>query len=322
MRFGLRRVLPPVIGSVLLAACSGDHNLLNPKGPEAGRVSALGWGMIITATIVTVFVFGLLVAALLPGDRRGLRRITDRTYLVGGGIALPLIVVLTLSGLTITTLDVTARRGDVQIDLTGHQFWWEVRYPGTEAVTANEIHIPAGERVRFTLRSADVIHSVWVPALAGKIDMVPGHTNHLVVKADKPGTYRGQCAEFCGLQHARMAFVVIAQTRHDYERWLKAEATPASVPAGQVEGQGSFNAQPCSGCHTIRGTQANGKVGPDLTHVASRRTLGALTIPNDREHLSRWIVNAQQYKKGALMPPIQLPPTEQASIVSYLESLR
>ena len=308
--------------AVGLAGCSGDHHVLSPKGPEAGRVSALGIGMIAVATGVTVLVFALLVAALLPGDRKGLRRISDHTYVIGGGIVLPLVVLLTLSGLTITALDDTARQGDLQVHVTGHQFWWEVRYPGTGAVTANEIHIPAGRRVRVTLRSDDVIHSFWVPALAGKIDMIPGRTNHLVIQADRPGTYRGQCAEFCGVEHGRMAFLVIADPPAEYQRWIDQQAAPARTVPAAAAGQRAFGAQTCGGCHRIRGTEADGAVGPDLTHLADRRTIGALTLPNDRAHLSDWVANAQKAKPGVAMPPSVLTADQLAAIVTYLGSLK
>lgn len=320
------RPLPPAVVAVLVAAllagCSSDHSVLDPKGPEAARVSALGWGMIVVATAVTLLVFGLLVAAILPGDRTWLRRRRDRTFVVGGGIVLPAVVLLTLSGLTVAAMDQTPRQGAVQVEVVGHQYWWEVRYPGTPAVTANEIHIPAGTKVRLTLRSADVIHSLWVPALAGKIDMIPGRTNHLVIEADHPGTYRGQCAEYCGAQHALMAFQVIAQPPDQFRAWLRHEAQPAPDDPTLAAGRRTFETQTCSGCHTIRGTQAAGTLGPDLTHVASRATLGALTIPNDRRHLTGWIVDAQQYKPGAKMPPIELSGDELRALVAYLEQLR
>lgn len=308
--------------ALVLAGCSGDHAVLSPKGPEAARTSALGWGMIVAATFVTVFVFGLLVAALVPGDRRRLRGLDDRVFLIGGGIVLPLVVIVVLSGATIWSTAATGRRGDEQIEVIGHQYWWEVRYRGSRAVTANEIHIPAGRRVRVTLRSDDVIHSFWVPALAGKIDMIPGRTNHLVIEADHPGTYRGQCAEFCGMQHARMAFEVIAQPPAAYQRWLQAQALPATADPGSIAGQQEFQQETCSGCHTIRGTEAVGKRGPDLTHVASRRTIAALTLANDPRHLKSWIADPQRYKSGALMPPSELTPAELTSITDYLAGLR
>lgn len=314
--------LAVVVGPVLLGGCSGDHQVLSPGGPAARRVSLLGWGMIVTATLVTVLVFAILVAALLPGDRTVLRRISDRGYVVGLGIVMPVVILLTLSGLTVAAIDATPREGDLTIEVVGHQYWWEVRYPGTDAVTANEIHIPAGRRVRVELLSDDVIHSFWVPALAPKIDMVPGQTNHMILEADEPGTYRGQCAEFCGAQHARMALQVIAEPPEQYDAWVQAQAAPARTATGVEAGRRTFLSQACAGCHTVRGTDARGDVGPDLTHLASRRTLAALTIPNDREHLTEWVRDPQAIKSGALMPPSVLGPDELEAVVAYLETLR
>jgi cytochrome c oxidase subunit 2 len=311
-----------VAPSLGLAGCSGTHQILAPHGPESGRVSALGWGMIITATIISLVVFALLIAAVLPGERRGLRRVPPRAYLIGGGIVLPVVVLMTLSGLTVAATDATSRRGDLQVEVTGHQYWWDLRYPGTPAVTANEIHIPARTRVQLILRSVDVIHSAWVPALAGKIDLVPGRTNHLVINANHPGTFRGQCAEFCGLEHARMAFVVIAQTPSAFRAWLRQQSAPARSDPSVADGRREFLSESCAGCHTIRGTSAHGTKGPDLTHVASRQTLAALTLPNTEAELTRWIRNPQDPKPGARMPAVDLSPKELHEIVTYLRSLR
>ena len=319
------RAAAAVLGAlVVLGGCSGDHSILAPRGPEASRISILGWGMIASATVITLVVFGLLVAAILPGSHRWIRRPSERAYLIGGGLVLPIVVLLTLSGFTVVAIDDTGRRGDADITVVGRQFWWEVRYRGAggTAVTANEIHIPAGRRVRLTLRSADVIHSFWVPSLAGKIDMIPGRTNHLVIEADHPGRYRGQCAEFCGVEHARMAFVVVAEPEAAYERWLQHQATDARTDPAASAGREAFEQQACAGCHTIRGTTADGTKAPDLTHLAQRETIAALTVPNDRAHLRRWITDAQHFKPGALMPPIDLDDRTRDDIVDYLASLR
>lgn len=315
-------VLAMVGLSIAIAGCSSDHHVLSPAGPAARRVSLLGWGLIITATVVTILVFAILVAALLPGERTLLRRISDRGYLVGLGIVMPMVILLTVSGVTVAATNATPREGDLVIEVVGHQYWWEVRYPGSRAITANEIHIPAGRRVRLELRSDDVIHSFWVPSLAPKIDMIPGQTNHLVLEADEPGTYRGQCAEFCGAQHARMAMQVIADTPNRYEAWVREQAAPAQKAQGVDDGRQTFLNQSCAGCHTVRGTEADGEVGPDLTHLASRRTLAALTIPNDREHLTDWVRDPQDIKDGAIMPTSVLSPSQLEAVVDYLETLQ
>jgi cytochrome c oxidase subunit 2 len=199
-----------------------------------------------------------------------------------------------------------------------------VRYAGTPAVTANEIHVPVGTQVRITLESTDVIHSFWVPALAGKVDMIPGHVNHLTIRADDPGTYRGQCAELCGIQHANMAFLVIAQPMGAYRAWLADQSEPARAPSGRLAttGRRTFTTQACAGCHTIRGTSAHGSAGPDLTHLASRRSLAAATLPNDASHLQGWITDPQHAKPGSLMPDVPITPAQANALVAYLRELK
>ncbi len=322
---GRVRAAAPIL--VVLPAVFGDgHSMLSPSGPDAGRIANLTWFMVILASLITVVVFLLMVVGLF---RDGTRRATgagSRRLVITGGVALPAVVLSTLSALTLFTLrraqDPSAKQ--LAVEVTAHQYWWEVRYPGTGAVTANEIHVPVGREIRLTLRSVDVIHSFWVPALAQKVDMIPGRTNHLVLEAQKPGVYRGQCAEFCGLQHAHMIFEVVAQPAADFERWLHQQTSPAAAPNGadQAAGRNTFLGQACAGCHTIRGTPASGRTGPDLTHVASRATLAAGTVANDGRDLRRWITSAQALKPGALMPDVPLSPQQADRIARYLESLR
>jgi cytochrome c oxidase subunit 2 len=206
------------------------------------------------------------------------------------------------------------------IHVTGHQWWWEARYDGTSVVTANEIHIPVHTRVDVELSTADVIHSFWIPELNRKTDMIPGRANRQLLFADEPGTYRGQCAEFCGLQHAHMAVEVVAQPRAAFDRWLARERTPA---AGQGNARGAqLFQQSCSGCHAIRGTSAQGDVGPDLTHFASRSTIAALTLSNTRAHVREWIEHPQEVKPGNLMPDLRLSDADWDALTAYLETLR
>jgi cytochrome c oxidase subunit 2 len=210
------------------------------------------------------------------------------------------------------------------IDVIGHQWWWEVRYPGTSAVTANEIHIPTGTRVNVVATTADVIHSFWVPELNRKIDMVPGYRNRVLLYAPHAGTYRGQCSQFCGFQHAHMSMYVVAQPPASFKAWLSHMAAPAakSTSAGAQAGQAVFMKSDCAICHQIRGTPATATIGPDLTHLATRRTLAAATIPNDRRHLAAWINNPQAIKPGDRMPDLGLSRNEVDQVTSYLEALR
>ncbi|MBI2710912.1 MAG: cytochrome c oxidase subunit II [Actinobacteria bacterium] len=307
--------------------CSGGHSALRTEGTGADRAAWLGWGMIAVASVITVGVLTAFVVGSLR-DRPGVedeRR--ERRWVIGGGIVMPAVVLSVLSGLTVATLraqDTSARRTRLRIEVTGYQYWWAVRYPSNGAVTANEIHVPVGTAVDVDLRSRDVIHSLWVPSLAGKTDLIPGQVNHMVLQARRAGRYRGQCAEFCGAQHANMAFVVVAEPPATFDRWRRAQARTAAEPrnAQAQEGRRILLAQPCAACHTIRGTSARGTVGPDLTHVASRQRIAAGTLANDTASLTRWVRNAQEVKPGALMPPIDLTPGEVRSIVAYLRELR
>jgi cytochrome c oxidase subunit 2 len=300
--------------------------MMSPHGPDAGRTAALAWFMFSLAGLITTVVFVLLVVGLFRDGTRPGRALDGQRLIIGGGIILPAIVLLTLSGLTVWALktDPAGASGDVAITVIGHQYWWEVRYAGTPAVTANEIHVPVGTQVRITLESTDVIHSFWVPALAGKVDMIPGHVNHLTIRADDPGTYRGQCAELCGIQHANMAFLVIAQPMGAYRAWLADQSEPARAPSGRLAttGRRTFTTQACAGCHTIRGTSAHGSAGPDLTHLASRRSLAAATLPNDASHLQGWITDPQHAKPGSLMPDVPITPAQANALVAYLRELK
>ena len=216
----------------------------------------------------------------------------------------------------------------VSIAVSGHQWWWEVEYedatPNRRVKTANEIHVPIGRPVVIKVTSRDVIHSFWVPNLDGKRDLIPGYTTAVWIQADRAGTFRGQCAEFCGRQHAHMAFDLVAEPEADFEQWLARERRSADPPGDAVSqrGEAVFMTRQCVACHTIRGTAANGLYGPDLTHIASRRTIGAGTLPNTREHMAGWIVNSQAAKPGNLMPPNVLPQTDVQDLLAYLETLR
>jgi cytochrome c oxidase subunit 2 len=266
--------------------------------------------------------------------RTGMPFLGDREPLATGlvlvfGIVIP---ILTLSALfaaaNIEVLKDTnapaASTTAMRIEVVGHQWFWEIRYPGTAAVTANELHIPTRTRINLVVHTADVIHSFWVPRLNRKIDLIPGRTNRILLEANSPGVYRGQCAEFCGLQHAHMAMLVFAQPPAQFRAWLKTESSPARGPTSGAETRGrqTFLSQACASCHAIRGTSAKGRIGPDLTHVGSRTTLAALTIPNNPAQMLNWIENPQTVKPGNKMPGLGLTPAQFSDISAYLESLK
>jgi cytochrome c oxidase subunit 2 len=252
------------------------------------------------------------------------------TGIIGTLTAITGLIVLALTGLSYAGQKrfYTPRPESLTIRLTGHQWWWEARYedarPSRVFTTANEIHIPAGERVTFQLASSDVIHSFWVPNLAGKMDLIPGVDNRLQLVADRPGTYRGQCAEFCGYQHAHMGLIVVAEPKETFDAWHEAQLRAASPPADEEsrKGQSVFLSRPCVACHTIRGTTAGGRIGPDLTHLGSRMHLASATLPLTRGALGAWIIDPQTIKPGVHMPMTQLQPEEIDPLLTYLTGLK
>jgi len=235
-------------------------------------------------------------------------------------------------GLTALARDDAARRADgvppIEIELVGHQWWWEATYaaesPDRRLTTANELYVPVGRPVVLRMTSRDVIHSFWVPNVTGKRDLIPGHVSTLWFQADTAGVYRGQCAEFCGHQHAKMGLLLIAVEPERFAAWYESHLRPAAPPGDSLRrrGQEVFLGGPCVVCHRIGGTPAGGRVGPDLTHVGSRRTLAAASLPNTRGHLAGWILDPQRIKPGVRMPPNQLAPADLHALLAYLEGLR
>lgn len=314
-----------------LAACGGDGepSMLDAHGNEARHIAGAWWVMFGLAVGVYVVVGGFIAFSVVRGRRRrGPRtsRISDTAFVWVGGIIVPALILIVLAVVTVQTTAALRKpsRHPLRVDVVARDWWWDVRYPGTGIRVANEFHLPVGRPIEMRLTSADVIHSFWVPEIGGKVDVIPGQPNTYRFTLEKTGVLRGQCAEFCGIQHANMALYVHADTPGLYERWATANATPPSEPTSEMAALGAveFQRQACAGCHTVRGTQADGKVGPDLTNVGSRRTLGAGTVENTESNLARWIVNAQQFKPGAKMPPIPISRQTRDEIVAYLMSLR
>lgn len=284
--------------------------------------------MYIGAALVTLLVTVLM---LVPFLRRRERRVNRTLFLWGGGVALPF---LTLTALVPYVLTVGQEPGAatavdrLSIDVTGHVYWWEVWYrraDGQPAVrSANELRLPVGETVELVLRSNDVIHSFWVPRLAGKTDMIPGRVNRMVLRADQPGVYRGQCAEYCGRQHSLMAFDVIAVPRAELDAWLARLARPVGEPQAPElrEGRRLFVNLGCGACHSVRGV-AEGRLGPDLSNVGARRSIGAGTLPGGVGNIAAWIASAQHLKPGNAMPSYdQLEGPQLRALAAYLDSLK
>ena len=321
-----------------LAGCGGSQSTLAPRSHAATDIANLFWVMMAVGFGGLALITGLLVFAWVRRGRRGFGGDPDDPHpgerpawfvVVGAGVVFPLVVIVALfivsNGAIINVTQAPAASSTAMtVDAVGHQWYWAFRYPGTKAVTAGELHIPVRTRVNLVATTADVIHSFWVPALNRKVDTIPGRQNRILLYANKLGIYRGQCAEYCGLQHAHMGMLVFVQTKAQFRAWLGKQSAPAAAPATALAQRGKqiFLDGPCSSCHTIRGTSARGFVGPDLTHLASRTTLGGVTIPNRRDYLARWIVDSQHYKPGNQMPDFHLTGSRVAALVAYLGSLR
>jgi cytochrome c oxidase subunit 2 len=310
------------------------QSVLKSAGIQAALVESEWWTIFWVTTIVTVIVLAVLTFAVKRGAAREAATTAHDAHLhryIAFGTVLTVLILFGILVRSIVTSRALAseRISDVmQIEITAYQWWWSVEYqhpePEQRVRTANELHLPVGRTVAIKLLASDVIHSFWVPSLAGKLDAIPGHEAVLWLRADEPGVYRGQCAEYCGFQHAHMAFVVIAEPPDQFERWIQAQRTTANQPQSDIEQRGLHLVQrsACVMCHTIRGTAAGGRMGPDLTHFASRSTIAAGTLPRTPEHVNNWITDPQAIKPGSRMPTLALTPGDRAAIVAYLEQLR
>jgi len=336
--------------SMLLTGCSPVQSTFESHGPAAERIARLSWLMTIVFVVVTLVMWVLIAWGF--AKRRGtlaehapIASGGGQAWIAIGGLAVPVLVltVIFVLGLRLLAafpihgtngpmgLAMQANMPGMKPDIlvTGHQWWWEVQYleggPDQQFTTANEIHIPANRPVNIELRSDDVMHSFWVPSLHGKVDLIPGLPNYIRIEASSPGHYEGQCAEYCGAQHAHMRLLVVAQAPDEYNAWLQQQRQPAFEPQSPeaIAGKQIFEAGPCSLCHQIRGTRAGGRVAPDLTHISGRERLAANSFPNNDAYLEAWITHAQSLKPAALMPDLtQFTGEQLRELVAYLRQLR
>jgi len=321
---------------VLGAACNGTTSYLDATGTPGHEEAVLGTWLTGVACAVVVLVCIAILAAVArhrdaptePAERREIRSGLSWIYV---GISATIVVLLATFAGTMVTLNAATHPSKVPsltMDVTGHQWWWEVRYseaahPGLGFVTANEVHLPVGIPVRVRLHAADVIHSFWLPQIAGKTDVIPGQTNEMWVEARRPGTSQGRCAEYCGLEHAFMTMPVTAESPAQFNQWASARRADALRPAESDAQNGAvIFARTCGACHAVAGSKALGRVGPDLTHFASRPYIGAGVLENTSVNLARWITDAPGLKEGARMPKISLDSAQLRSVVAYLETLR
>ena len=331
-RFGAGAAVS-VCALALLSGCGDNRqSALDPHSSPARDIERLWWAMLIAAAIVFAGVLVLIALSIARRKREGMPVIgTEEAKLdrlvVAFGIVIPIVALSIVFyvaniGVVKATDSPLSGRPRMTIEVVGRQWFWDVRYPGSRAVTANEIHIPVRTNVKVVLTSPDVIHSFWVPELNKKLDVVPGHPNVVGLYAEKAGLYRGQCAEFCGLQHAKMALAVYADPPGRFKAWLANMAEPLSAAAARSPGFEAFSRNQCASCHALRGTSARGAIGPDLTHLMTRKTLAALTIPNTRNFLGAWVLDPQRFKPGNKMPALKIPGRDYAQIMSFLRSLK
>jgi cytochrome c oxidase subunit 2 len=329
------RSITPVLAVLGAAAglggCAEVQSVVSPAGEEARRIAELWWIAFIGATAILVGV-AIVAAVALVGPEGWRRPLSGDAIIIGGGVVLPVVLLSALlgHGMFVTQIGAAVGAGDepVRISVVGERWWWRVVYTGPDGETferANEIRVPVGRPVRLELTSADVIHSFWAPRLAGKLDMIPGRTNTLTLKVEEPGVSRGQCAEYCGGAHALMSFYVVAMTAEEFDAWLASAGGDARAPQGDEARYGMelFLQSGCGACHAVRGTRAAGEIGPDLTRVGARLSIGAATLLADREGFSRWIALSHEIKPDNLMPPYRIfDDAELAALSAYLEGLR
>lgn len=302
----------------------------NPISPQERDISNLFIGVLIVGAVVFALVAGLVIYAAIcyrrrAGDDREPPQVFGWLKLEIVWTAIPVVLLAVIFGFTVSTMRAASPGPNGQqpdLVITGYQWWWGIQYPQAGVATANEIHLPAGKRLLLQIDAADVIHDFWVPQLGRKIDAIPGKTNYLWVEPQTPGTYLGACAEYCGNEHAWMLIRVVVQPQPEYDAWLKAQALPQPAPTGGDAARGAqvFQQLTCASCHAIAGTQAGAAVGPNLTHLGSRETIGAGVLTNTPENLASWLRDPQAVKPGSHMPNLQLSEDDIRALVAYLES--
>lgn len=311
-----------VLLAMVLAGCNPSQSALHPAGEDAEKLANLFWFMTIGGALVWCVLMGAAIYAVVGRKRPRSERFADR-FVFFGGVVFPTVglAALLVFGLALLPDWAEADEADLRIAVVAEQFWWRLSYEtpdGQRVNSANEIHLPVGATAEFALTSTDVIHSFWIPSLGGKMDAIPGRTNALRLTPTKPGTYRGVCAEFCGLSHALMAFPVVVHSAEDYAAWLDSQALPAASANAEA-----FISAGCGACHVVRGVSEAGAVGPDLTHFASRSSIGAGTLDLTRENLEDWLIAPTHIKPGARMPSFgTLPDADRTAIVDFLLELK
>jgi cytochrome c oxidase subunit II len=327
------RFLSPLLMAalmVLAAGCQNEQSVLQPQGPQAVQIAHLAWLLIAICFIVLAVVLVTLWLAL-RGSTRVRARLAEHNTVIIAGIVFPTVLLTGLLGYSVWLMQARppglSGEDVLRIEVVGEQWWWRVAYLGADGsiASANEIRIPVGRNVEFTLKSADVIHSFWVPSLGGKVDMIPGRTTQLRLAAERTGVYRALCAEYCGGPHALMALPIVAMPAAEHAAWLAREAAPAREPASETEqrGQTIFLATGCGGCHAVRGTQARATIGPDLTRIGARRSVALDTMPLTAANLERFLLHGQTVKPGNNMPEFRvLSQADREALITYLLSLR
>jgi len=315
---------------LLLTGCAGPQSTLAPASAEAESISILFWSMAVGAFLIWATVSGLAFYALHVAPQSHNERLTRR-WVIGGGVIVPTLTLSVLLVFALRSLPGLLRpapEGSMRIEVVGSQWWWRFTYPtpeGGSVEVANEVHLPVDEPVRFELHSDDVVHSFWIPSLGGKVDMIPGHRTQISLRPQKAGTFRGVCAEYCGASHAHMAFDVVVTSRDDFDAWLIRQSQDALKPATDESMRGAevFRESGCGACHAIRGTEADGTIGPDLTHVGSRVSLAAGAMDNTEAQLEHWIRHPGNVKPEVGMPGFHALTSEEVELLAtYLKGLK